>query len=116
MFRPRGEKPLIRPFIVALRSSCWLLALSPALAVAAPAPPYLDLLRQSDAAPSLAESRANVRAAQGQADQAGVLPNPVVGYEAENLAARSIDGLSQRQDTLSISQALELGGKRPARI
>jgi cobalt-zinc-cadmium efflux system outer membrane protein len=97
--------------------ACLALALWPGLVWAAPAPSYPDLLRQStDKAPRLVEGEANVRVAQAQADQAGVPPNPVVGFEVENLGARDIGGLSQRQDTLSISQAIELGGKRSARL
>ena len=94
-----------------------VVTLWPALAFAAPAPAYPDLLRQSaESAPRLAVSQADVRVAEGQADQAGALPNPVIGFEAENLGAPSSGGLSQRQDTLSLSQALELGGKRSARV
>ena len=86
-------------------------------AIAATAPSYADLLRQAAGqAPRLVEHEANVRVAKGQADQSGAIPNPVIGFEAENLGARDIGGLSQRQDTLSISQALELGGKRSARV
>lgn len=113
----RPEHPPIRPTPFLARIGWTAFALWPGLALAAPAPSFFDLLRQSaDTAPRLVESDANVRAAQGQAEQSGVLPNPTIGYEAENLGAREIGGLSQRQDTLTVSQAIELGGKRTARV
>jgi cobalt-zinc-cadmium efflux system outer membrane protein len=89
-----------------------------AMVHAEPAPPYLALFRQAEmAAPRLAESDANVRAAEGQAVQAAVRPNPTVSLEAENIAGSyPYNGLSRSQNTLSLSEALEIGGKRPARI
>ena len=85
---------------------------------AEPAPSYLVLFRQAEGtAPRLAESEANIRAAQGQTIQAAVRPNPNVGLEAENIAGSyPYNGLSRSQTTLSISEALEIGGQRPARI
>lgn len=83
---------------------------------AAPAPPYAVLVLQAEsAAPRLAESGANVRVAEGNAEQADVAPNPVLGFEVENLGYRDRNGMSQRQSTLSINQTLELGGKQSAR-
>ena len=83
-----------------------------------PAPPFLDLVRQSQAtSPRLAESESDVRRAAGLALQAGVRPNPVIGLEAEDFAgSRPYTGIGRSQFTLSASQALELGGKLPARI
>lgn len=83
-----------------------------------PAPPYLELLRQSQTtSPRLAESKSDVARATGLAQQAGVRPNPVIGLEAEDFAgSRPYTGIDRSQFTLSASQALELGGKRPARI
>jgi len=85
---------------------------------AEPAPPYLALFRQAEmAAPRLAESDANVRAAEGQALTAAVRPNPNVSLEAENIAGSyPYNGLSRSQSTLSVSEALEIGGKRSARM
>ena len=94
-----------------------LVCLSPLAVAAAPAPPYAVLLRQAPGqAPRLSESAANVRAAKGLAEQASALPNPVVGLDVEDIGRRDRDDISQRQSTLSVSQALELGGKRAARI
>lgn len=83
-----------------------------------PAPPFLELLVQSQAtSPRLAESESEVRRAAGLAQQAGVRPNPVIGLEAEDFGgSKPYTGISRSQFTLSASQALELGGKRPARI
>jgi outer membrane protein, heavy metal efflux system len=85
-------------------------------ASAAPAPPFAELLRRSQAtAPRLIEAQANVRAAQGLAEQAAALPNPTVGVEVEDIGRKDA-GISQRQNTYSLSQPIELGGKRGARI
>ncbi len=86
---------------------------------AQPAPAYLTLFRQAESAapPRLAESEANIRAAEGQAVQAAVRPNPNLSLEAENIAGSyPYNGLSRSQTTLSLSEALEIGGQRPARI
>lgn len=85
---------------------------------AEPAPSYLALFRQAEnAAPRLAESAANVRAAEGLALQATVRPNPSLGLEVENFGESGrYSGLSNTQTTLSVSQPIELGGKRAARI
>lgn len=90
--------------------TCW------GAASAAPAPPYPALLREAQAtAPRLVESGANVRAAEGMAEQAGTIPNPTLSFQAEDLGLHDKAGISQRQNTLSFSQPLELGGKRSAR-
>lgn len=72
-------------------------------------------------APSLLESRANVDAAQGRADQASALPNPTGGILFENFGSNSrvvnsLTGYSPEQTTISLSQPIELGGKRDARM
>jgi cobalt-zinc-cadmium efflux system outer membrane protein len=87
-------------------------------ALAEPAPPYAALLAQARAnAPRLAEADAGVAQAQGLARQAAARPNPVVGFDVENLGnVGSPGGLDPRQTTASIEQTLELGGKRSARI
>jgi cobalt-zinc-cadmium efflux system outer membrane protein len=87
-------------------------------AMAEPAPPYLALFRQAEGlAPRLAESDANIRAAEGQSIQAAVRPNPTLGLEVEDIGGGSgYNGLSRSQTTLSVSEALEIGGQRSARI
>ncbi len=82
------------------------------------APPYAALFQQAQGiAPRLAESQANVRAAEGRALQAGVRPNPTAGLEFENIgASRDAAGFDALQVTLSVGQPIELGGKRSARV
>ena len=105
-----GWKPIL---------ALWPVLAAPAAAWAAPAPSYYALLHQAEAtAPRLLESRANVGAAQGLADQAGALPNPVGGILFENFGGGQTPqtGLSPQQTTFSLSQPIEWGGKRGARI
>lgn len=84
---------------------------------AAEAPPYTALLHQSLAhAPALREQAANVGAAGADAAQARAWLNPRVDTVFENLGAPQSGGVSQRQNTYTITQPLEIGGKRGARI
>jgi len=82
------------------------------------APPYAALFQQAEAsAPRLAEAAANVRVAEGLAGQAGLLPNPSVGVQVENIGPKSsIAGLAAQQETFSVAEPIEFGGKRGARI
>lgn len=82
------------------------------------APPYAALFQQAQGnAPRLAESQANIRAAEGLALQAGLRPNPSAGFEVENIGIKEKNsGFAEFQMTLSIGQPIELGGKRAARI
>lgn len=98
-----------------------MIASAPA-AMAAPAPSYFALMDQAQAtAPRILESRAKVGVAQGKADQAGVLPNPTGDILFENFgsdppAFLGPSNTSQEQTTFSVSELIELGGKRGARI
>jgi len=95
----------------------WLILAAPA--AAAPAPSYYALLHQAEAtAPRLLVSRASVGTAQGLAEQAGALPNPVGGILFENFGGGQtpLNGFSPQQATISLSQPIEWGGKRGARI
>ena len=49
-------------------------------------------------------------------DQAGVLPNPVLGAAAQNLGNSRLKEDGDRASVLQIEQMIELGGKRAARI
>ncbi|MRS98071.1 TolC family protein [Ralstonia pickettii] len=87
----------------------------PSNAVEAPA--YMDLLHQSLAqAPAMRAQAANVHAAGADAAQARAWPNPRVDTVFENLGAPQSGGVSQRQNTFTLTQPIELGGKRSARI
>ncbi|WP_276203707.1 TolC family protein [Ralstonia mannitolilytica] len=96
-------------------AALWLM--TGATAHAAEAPPYADLLRQSLAiAPTMAAQAATVRAAGADAAQARAWLNPRIDTMVENLGAPASDGVSQRQNTYTLSLPLEIGGKRGARI
>ncbi|WP_414861424.1 TolC family protein [Pseudomonas sp. IT-P176] len=60
--------------------------------------------------PNLAAAQWEIGVAEGDRQQAGLIPNPQVSWEAEDTRRRS------RTTTLMLSQPLELGGKRGARI
>ncbi|WP_304442589.1 TolC family protein [Pelomonas sp. KK5] len=93
------------------------LLLSSPLAQAADAPAFGVLLQQSLArAPILLEQQANVEAARLDAAQSRHWLNPRLDAQAEDLGAPGSGGQSPRQSTYSISQPLELGGKRASRI
>lgn len=60
--------------------------------------------------PDLAAARQDIGVAEGERQQAGLIPNPVLSWEAEDTRRDT------RTTTVMLSQALELGGKRGARI
>jgi cobalt-zinc-cadmium efflux system outer membrane protein len=74
----------------------------------------LSLPQAIDAAfsqnPELAAARQEIGVAEGDRQQAGLIPNPVLSWEAEDTRRDT------RTTTVMLSQALELGGKRGARI
>lgn len=103
-----------------LRGAARLLAASCLLASgasAATAPPYLDLLRASGDAPPLAASAAELDAAEARLRQARAWRNPELSLELENLAGSGpYRDLQAAEGTVALSQTVELGGKRQARI
>ena len=60
--------------------------------------------------PDLAAAQWEIDIAQGGRQQAGLIPNPVASWDAEDTRRRS------RTTSIKLSQTLELGGKRGARI
>ena len=60
--------------------------------------------------PELAAARWEIDIAEGGRQQAGLIPNPVVSWDAEDTRRDS------RTTTITLSQTLELGGKRGARV
>ncbi|WP_338476414.1 TolC family protein [Pseudomonas khavaziana] len=60
--------------------------------------------------PDLAAALWEIDIAQGGRQQAGLIPNPVVSWDAEDTRRNS------RTTSIKLSQTLELGGKRGARI
>ncbi|MBF8179155.1 TolC family protein [Herminiimonas contaminans] len=88
-----------------------------AISQAAETPSFAALLQQSqERAPQLLEQAANVRAANADVRQASAWINPTLNATAENLGAPQSGGVSQRQDTYTVTQVFEIGGKRSARI
>lgn len=103
--------------VVRATTALWLALAAPAMAATAPS--YYALLHQAEAeAPRLLESQANVGVAKGLADQASAWPNPTGGILFENFGGGQtpLAGLSTQQTTVSLSQPIEWGGKRDARI
>lgn len=55
--------------------------------------------------------------AKGERRQAGALPNPTVGFEAENIAGSgAYGGTDNAELTLGVNQQIQIGGKRTARV
>lgn len=98
------------------RRSRWLAALAVGLlGLSAQAQANVLTLDQAlrtarDNNPELAAARWGIDIAQGDRDQAGVLPNPELSWEQEDTRRGS------QTTTVSLSQRLELGGKRGARV
>lgn len=83
----------------------------------ASAPSFIKMLAQAKSqAPKLIEQAANTRATQADARQASAWLNPTFNATAENIGASPSGGQSQRQDTYAVTQFIEIGGKRTARI
>jgi cobalt-zinc-cadmium efflux system outer membrane protein len=59
--------------------------------------------------PTLAQAEAAIRAAQGRRKQAGLFPNPIVGYQLEEGAFRAFNDKSEH--FAFIEQTIPLGGK-----
>ena len=75
------------------------------------------LSRGSQSSPRIAQARALADAAEARARQAGVSPNPELDFEVENFAGTgAFEGLRSTEATLALSQRIELGGKRSARV
>ncbi|MCW5968661.1 MAG: TolC family protein [Blastocatellales bacterium] len=83
---------------------------------ASPAAPSLPTLTLADLErmalegnPTLGQAEAAVRAAEGRRVQAGLLPNPVVGYAGEEFAFRAFSDKSEH--IVFMEQTIPLGGK-----
>lgn len=72
--------------------------------------------RAIQGSPALASAKASLSAAEGTERQAGVLPNPEIGIDAENVAGSGpYRGTDSAEYTYSLSQKVEIGGKRSSR-
>lgn len=66
--------------------------------------------------PSLSGFSAEIRAREAAAMQAGLLPNPELGVEAENFGGKdALQGFDGAETTIAFSQLVELGDKRENR-
>ena len=75
------------------------------------------LTQGAEQSPRIAEAKAKAAAAEARARQAGASPNPELSVEVENFAGTGVfQGLRSTETTLAISQRIELGGKRSARV
>ena len=75
------------------------------------------LQRAAAANPKLAAVGLNIGIAAGKRIQAGAIPNPEVSFELDNaFGTGGYRGLRSAETTLQLSQLIELGGKRDARI
>lgn len=97
----------LMPMLVVLASAAWAVEESEA-----GSPQTLAALWHDAQAshPQLAAAAAGRGIAQGESMQAALRPNPALEIASENL------GSGQREETLSVSQTIELGGKRAARM
>lgn len=67
--------------------------------------------------PELAAFSWDVRSAEARVLQARLRPNPELGTQTEDIAGnKQSTGFSRSQTTLQLSQLIELGGKRSARV
>jgi cobalt-zinc-cadmium efflux system outer membrane protein len=67
--------------------------------------------------PRVAQARAQAQAAEARARQAGASPNPEISLEVENFAGTGpYRDTRSAETTLALSQRIELGGKRSARL
>lgn len=75
------------------------------------------LQRAATANPKLAAAGRDIGIAAGKHVQAGAIPNPELSFELDNaFGTGDYRGLRSAETTLQISQLIELGGKRDARI
>lgn len=74
------------------------------------------LQRAANANPRLTVAERNIGMADGRREQANALPNPTFGVEVDNFAQGNNGMVSKAESTLMLSQLIELGGKRSARV
>ena len=75
------------------------------------------LQRAATANPKISAAGSNIGIAAGKQVQAAAVPNPEVSFELDNaFGTGDYRGLRSAETTLQISQLIELGGKRDARI
>lgn len=106
---------LSQQFTAAVAEEAMQPALTGEVRAPSPSPPgsgmSLQSLEQQAAQhnPTLQQAESNIRAARGRATQAGLLPNPVVGYQGEEFAFKFFDKKSEHFGF--VEQTIPLGGK-----
>jgi outer membrane protein, heavy metal efflux system len=106
---------------VALRLMCAWLVITIPVEAAERAPRAISLAqalqRALAANPRLTVAERDIGIATGLKVQAGALPNPDLSFELDNaLGSGPFKGLQAAETTLQLSQLVELGGKREARL
>ena len=77
----------------------------------------MALHRALAANPQLSAAEKEIGIAGGRRRQAGAFPNPEASFELDNaFGSRELQNLRDAETTLQLSQLIELGGKREARI
>jgi cobalt-zinc-cadmium efflux system outer membrane protein len=74
------------------------------------------LQRAANANPRIAAADRTIGMADGRREQANALPNPTLGVEVDNFASGQSGVVQGMETTLQLSQLIELGGKRDARV
>jgi cobalt-zinc-cadmium efflux system outer membrane protein len=108
-------------FLILARTFCALLACSAPVVAAEGASRPISLpqaLQRALAAnPRLTAAERDIGIATGLKIQAGALPNPDLSFELDNaLGSGPYKGLRSAETNLQLSQLVELGGKRDARL
>jgi cobalt-zinc-cadmium efflux system outer membrane protein len=106
---------------VALRLMCALLVVTIPVEAAERAPRSISLAqalqRALAANPRLTAAERDIGIATGLKVQAGALPNPDLSFELDNaLGSGRFKGVRSAETNLQLSQLVELGGKREARL
>ena len=102
--------------------ACALAAMAPAEGAwgqVAPLPLTLveALENASGMSPAIGIAGAQIDAARARQRQAGAGLNPELSYDIENFGgANSLRGMDGSESTVGLSQTIELGGKRSARL
>jgi outer membrane protein, heavy metal efflux system len=105
--------------IWALAATCVVVWSWPAWAQSQKAGPLTlpqALQRAVGANPRLVAADRTIAMADGRREQANALPNPTLGLEVDNFAAGQSGVVQGAETTLQLSQLIELGGKRDARV
>lgn len=74
------------------------------------------LQQAANASPRIEVADRNIGMADGRRQQANKLPNPTIGFEIDNFSPSNSTNVGGAETTLMLSQLIELGGKRDARV